>query len=476
MLINKIRKYIESNGLIKPGERVIVGVSGGPDSMALLHILKNLAPSLNCEVLAAHLNHGLRVEAGAEEIFVKEKCRAWGIKYYSSRVSVADLAQLQKTTLEDTGRNARYQYFNQLRELTGSQLIATAHHYDDVAETVLLHLLRGSGIKGLRGILPRSGNLIRPLLMASKEELLDYLQAREIDYCLDQSNNDSVYLRNRIRHGLIPYLQKEFNPRIVGKLNQLALIARDENEALEEESRRLWDGVFLEDEEKYLVLDNQALSLLPKAYQRRIILRAFAQLTSESEWNLEDVQKVLELSHKQGSSLTLQLKKKVRVNKSYDRMVFSTLSVEPLSFQYEVQVPGKIEIPETGASYEFSVVKREDYCPEREDIYLDYDNLPETIYLRSRRPGDFLRPQGMTGSKKLKKYFIDSKVPYYERDRVALLATEDREILAVLGLGVFRTAAISSNTRTVLLIKKSNAGENRGSNDAPVILPMMNNN
>ena len=474
MLNNKIKKYIEQNGLIEPGERVIVGVSGGPDSIALLHILQNLAPSLHCEVLAAHLNHGLRAEAGAEELFVQEKCKAWGIDCYSRSVSVADLARAQKTTLEDTGRNARYQFFNELRERTGAQRIATAHHYDDGAETVLLHLLRGSGIKGLRGILPRSGNLIRPLLMVSKEELLTYLQAREIDYCLDQSNDDPVYLRNRIRHSLIPYLQKEFNPRIVVKLNQLAFIARDENEALEEESRRLWVGVLLKEEGDSLVLDNQALILLPRAYQRRIILRAFAQLTSESEWNLEDVQKVLELSHKQGSSLTLHLKKKVRVNKSYDRMIFTTQRLESLSFQYEVSVPGQVEIPETGETYQFTLLKWEDYYPESEDIYLDYDRLPAKIYLRSRRAGDIFRPQGMTGSKKLKKYFIDLKVPYFERDRVALLANDGREIFAVLGLGISRMAAISSDTRTVLLIKKSRAGENRCSEDSP--LPRMNNN
>jgi tRNA(Ile)-lysidine synthase len=295
--------------------------------------------------------------------------------------------------------------------------------------------------------------------MVNKEELLNYLQAKEIDYCLDQSNNDSVYLRNRIRHGLIPYLQKEFNPRIVGKLNQLALIARDENEALEEESRRFWDRLLLKEEKCSLVLDNQALILLPRAYQRRIILRAFANLTGESEWNLEDVQKVLELSEKKGSSLTLQLKKQVRVNKSYDKMIFTTLSIEPLSFKYKVSVPGRIEITETGEIYQFTLINREDYSPQSEDIYLDYDMLPETFYLRSRQVGDIFRPQGMNGSKKLKKYFIDIKVPYYDRDRVALLAAEEREVLAVLGLGISRMAAISSDTRMVLLIKKVKSRE-----------------
>ncbi len=463
MLENKIKKYIEANGLIEPGQRIIVGVSGGPDSMALLHILKNLAPGWNCEIMAAHLNHGLRAEAATEQLFVEAKCAAWGIVCYSRSVAVAELARVHKTTLEDTGRNARYQYFNELLESTGAQLIATAHHYDDVAETVLLHLLRGAGIKGLRGILPRNGNLIRPLLTTSKEELLNYLQARGIDYCLDQSNNDSLYLRNRIRHGLIPYLQKEFNPRIVGKLNQLALIARDENEALEEESRCLWDRVLIKQEAATLVLDNQALVILPRAYQRRIVLRAFAELTSESEWNWEDVQKVLELSSKKGSSLSLQMKKKVQVNKSYDRMVFTTFSMEFPSFNYKVSVPGKLELLETGDTYEFTLVKREEFYPRSSHIYLDYDKLPPSVYLRSRRPGDIFRPQGMTGSKKLKKYFIDLKIPYRERDRIVLLASAAGEIWAVFGFGISRKAAISNNTRTVLVIKNLRAGENRGS-------------
>ncbi|MDD4801779.1 MAG: tRNA lysidine(34) synthetase TilS [Syntrophomonas sp.] len=454
MLANQVKKYIDANGLIQPGQKVIVGVSGGPDSMALLHIMLTLAAALQIEVIAAHLNHGLRVEAGAEEAFVMEKCRTWGITCYSRSVSVTALAQANKTTLEDTGRNARYQYFKELQELTGAQLIATAHHADDMAETVLLHLLRGSGIKGLRGIQPRSGKVIRPLLAFNKTELVNYLQAREIDYCLDQSNDDQAYLRNRIRHGLIPYLQKEFNPQIMGKLNQLALIARDENEALEEETRRIWPDTVLKEDENTVVIDNGAMLLLPRGYQRRIILRAFARLTGESEWNLDDVQKVLELSRKKSSALTLQLKKKVQVNKSYDKMIFTTQPIETTSFQYKVVVPGELKIAETGAAYQFLLVKREEYYPLDGDIGLDYHRLPANIYLRSREPGDIFRPQGMSISKKLKKYFIELKIPYYERDRAALVAGEDHEILAVLGFGISRTAEINSSTRNILVIRR----------------------
>jgi len=455
MLNSKVKKYIEQNKLIQPGDMVIVGVSGGPDSMALLHILNNIASSLDFKVAAAHLNHGLRPEAGAEEAFVKETCEQLGITCYSCTVPVAELAKEQKTTVEDAGRNARYGYFNQLLKEIGAQHIATAHHHDDVAETVLLHFLRGSGIKGLRGIMPVNGNLIRPLLTVTKEELLTYLQERNINYCLDKSNNDPYYLRNRIRHGLIPYLQKEFNPRIVGKLNQLALIAKDENEALEEEAGRLWTGVILKEDKESLIINLKTLSLLHRAYQRRIILRAFAQLSGETGWSLDDVEKVLDLSSKQGSSLTLQLKKKVRVNKSYDTMVFTTCIQESVKFLYKVSIPGRVEIAETEEVYSFELVDRQNFSPDIGDIYLDYDRLPETLCLRSRRVGDIYKVPGMFGTKKLKKLFIDLKIPSSERDRIALLTGEDHEVYAVLGIGISRTAAINPNSRSILLIKKA---------------------
>lgn len=453
MLTRKIKKYIEENKLIQSGERVIVAVSGGPDSMALLHILHNLSAVLDFEIVAAHLNHGLREVAAVEEAFVKKNCQTISVPCYSQTVQVAELAREQKTTLEDAGRNARYSYFHRLLEELDAQKIATAHHHDDVAETVLLHLLRGTGIKGLRGILPINGALIRPLLTVSKEELHDYLHNEQISFCLDQSNDDVYYLRNRIRHGLIPYLQAEFNPRIVGKLNQLALIARDENEALEKESIAYWNRIVEHEDDVTVVLNNSALTLIHRAYQRRIILQVFSRLTGESGWSLEDVEKVLDLTVKNGSSFTLHLKKKVRVNKSYDRMVFTTRQQDRVKFSYKISVPSRVEILETEKTYVITHISKEDFKPEPGDIYLDYDLLPETLYLRSREEGDILRPIGMSGSKKVKKFFADLKVPYYERDRIPLLAGSGHEIYAALSLGISRMAMINSETRSILLIK-----------------------
>jgi tRNA(Ile)-lysidine synthetase, N-terminal domain/tRNA(Ile)-lysidine synthetase, C-terminal domain len=454
MLTSKIRKYIEENKLLQSGDRVIVAVSGGPDSMALLYIMHHLSSILNFEITAAaHLNHGLRESADQEEAFVKNICVGLDIQFFSRRTPVAQLAREQKMTLEDAGRKARYQFFDELRERLDAQKVATAHHRDDMAETVLLHFLRGSGIKGLRGILPGQGGLIRPLLAVSKDELKEYLTAEGIPYCVDLSNEDTYYMRNRIRHGLIPYLQAEFNPRIASKLNQLALIARDENAAIEEECSKHWNKVIEYENQDKLIINMQAFNMLHRAYQRRIILQAFARLTDESGWSLDDVEKVLDLSLKSGSSLTLHLKKRVQVNKSYDKMIFTTRSQETGSYSYMVQMPGCVTIPETGSTWQISKVKKEDYKPQPGEICLDYDLLPPELYLRSRQPGDVFRPFGMSGSKKIKKLLIDLKIPCPERNRITLLTGSGPEIYAALNLGISRLAAVSSNTRYILLIK-----------------------
>ncbi|MEA4924814.1 MAG: tRNA lysidine(34) synthetase TilS [Syntrophomonadaceae bacterium] len=455
MLISKIKKFIEENKLLQAGDRVIVAVSGGPDSIALLYILHNLSSILDFEIsAAAHLNHCLRESADQEEAFVKSICANLDVPFFSQRIAVAQMAREQKMTLEDAGRHARYQFFNQLREKLGAHKIATAHHCDDVAETVLLHFLRGSGIKGLRGILPGQGGLIRPLLTASKAELRAYLEAEDIPYCLDLSNNDTYYMRNRIRHRLIPRLQEEFNPRIIEKLNQLALIARDENAVIEEECNQHWRSLVETEDNDTLVVNTKTLGILHRAYQRRIILQVLGRLTDESGWSLDDVEKVMELSLKPGSSLTLHLKKKVQVNKSYDRMIFTTRSWGSTEFGYNVQVPGRLVIPEIGSTYLISKIAKDDFKPETGDTCLDYDLLPPELCLRSRQTGDVFRPPGMSGSKKIKKLFIDLKVPCPERTRIPLLAGPDHEIFAVLGLGVSRLVKVNANTRYILLIKK----------------------
>ena len=211
-MLAKVLQYIKEHNLITPGDLLVAGISGGPDSMALLHILLQLRPRLNFELVAAHLNHGLRPEAAAEEEFVRDYCQARQVPFYSRRVDIEEIAVRDKKSVEEAGRNCRYQYFNELVAQLGGTRIATAHHRDDNAETVLLNIIRGSGIKGLRGIRPVNGIIIRPLLCVDKNEIETYLAENSVKYCIDLSNYSTDYLRNRIRHNLLPLLEQDYNP------------------------------------------------------------------------------------------------------------------------------------------------------------------------------------------------------------------------------------------------------------------------
>lgn len=453
-MVNRVQIFIESNNLIKAGELVILGVSGGPDSMALLHIMLDLSARMGFRIAVAHLNHCLRPEADEEETFILETCKEMGIECFARRVLIEELARERQSGLEETGRYARYSFFEEIRQAHGGHHVATAHHSDDAAESVLLHLLRGTGIKGLRGIMPQNGVVIRPLLRVSKDELLGYLDLNQIRYFHDQTNEDQYYLRNRIRIKLIPLLQQEFNPRIVDKLNQLASVAGAENQVMEEQTEILWQRVLLQKEYSTLILDNEGLSCLPLAFRRRIVRKALSFLTS-AEWGIEDVETVLAFSARDniGSAQALHLKKKVRVIKSYDKMVFTIQPAERACFLHELPIPGRVVIPASDYCYQAEVVDRRDYVPRPEAIGLDFECLTQPLYLRSRQTGDYFFQPGLNGRKKLKKYLIEARVPYYDRDRIVLLTGEGHEVYAALGLFVSNKASITSQTRSVLRIE-----------------------
>ena len=458
-MLNTIRHDIRDYDLIRPGDKVIVALSGGPDSMALLHILKRLGLEAGFEIVAAHINHGLRSEAEPEQQFVEEQCQSLHIPCYTAVIDVRDLARQAKTSLEDAGRQARYGFLNTLLKDLGAQSIATAHHQDDQAETVLLHLLRGAGLQGLRGIMPRNGNLIRPLLQLSKAVLLSYLHEHKIDFCLDQSNQDQSFVRNRIRHQLIPLLQEDYNPRIVDNLNRLADIIRAENELIEEFMEKYWLQLVIEQDAHRLAIDYHGLASLPLAAQRRIVLRALSAAGGAAGWEGRDVEKVLELLKKMGSAKVLQFKKGVMINKSYDRIIFTNDWQKPVTFKIDIRIPGQTEVP-GGINYQFFLKDAGGVRPTAEEVCLDYDKLNLPLVIRSREAGDLVQPAGFVGHKKLKKYFNEQKVPFWERAQVAVLASQGGEIYAVLGYCTCQPAVVSLQSKNILLIKKAGIENN----------------
>lgn len=456
-MLDLVKNYMQKHAMVKPGDLVILGVSGGPDSMALLYIMKQLASQGNFLIAAAHLNHCLREEADQEEHFVKSYCQQWQVPFYSRKAKITEVAAQRRQSLEEAGRDERYRFFRELQAELGAASIATAHHEDDAAETVMHHLIRGSGLKGLRGILPVSQGIIRPLLCANRCQIERFLDDNSIKYCTDLSNFESVYMRNRIRHELIPFLKKEFNPRIVEALNQLAEIVREENAAIEMETERMWAGLAAE-KPSGVAMDVAKLNDLPRAYQRRLVLKALSLVADEGGWRLKDVDYVLSLLNKPGSDKRLQLSRGVAVAKVYDKLEFSQERWEVAAFCYKVDIPGKMYIAEINFGIITDIIKKNAFNPEPGDIYLDYDRLHLPLFIRSRRIGDRFKPAGFEGSKKIKDYFIDLKIPARERDYIPLLASQE-EIYAVIGYRVASAAMVTKETQNILVIKRYDYGK-----------------
>lgn len=451
----KVLAFILEEGLVKPGDCLVLGVSGGPDSMALLHIMAALRGSLDIDIAAAHVDHGLRPAAREEQDYVEAACRRLGVDFFKHRIDARRIAAAEQKTLEEAGRDERYRFFREVARQIGAGLIATAHHRDDVAETVLLHLLRGSGLKGLRGILPRQGDVLRPLLGVDKEAILLYLKRGNIRYYIDESNADLSFTRNRIRHELIPLLQSGYNARIVDNLNQLARMARDENRWLEELAGEGYKAALLPDAggRDEIVLNTAILQGQPAACQRRVLYAALSRLGGPTGWEMRDIEAVRNLQNKPGSARIVHLKKGLRVRKVYNQLIFSKGMPEPGSFFYPIkELPCLIDVRETGERFVLELVD-EIGGGSPSDLYLDYDRIDGELCLRSRQDGDRFRPAAGQGGKKLKKYFIDVKVPWEKRQTMALLAV-GKEILAIPGMDLSQTVRPDSSTRRYLAVRK----------------------
>lgn len=444
-------RYMQAHQMALPGDRIIVGVSGGADSMVLLHILKRFAGQADLMLFAAHLNHGLRPESAREEDLVHEVCNRWQIPFYSEKVDVADEACRARKSLEEAGRDCRYRYFAHLAQQLGANRIATAHHQNDQAESVLLHLLRGSGIRGLQGMLPVNGELIRPLLCVDRQRIEQYAREHHIPYCQDESNQDPVFMRNRIRLKLIPFLEQDFNPRIVDGLNRLAAIAQEENQALEQYTEQLWPQVAREEGDS-VQLSIPELARQPAALQNRLIYKALREVSGSSDWGGNDIRRIRDLLTGSGSSRVLKLGHHTQVGQVYDRLLLARHLKESPPFCYSATIPGQVDIPETGITYVLEVVDRERWEPQADTTYLDMDQLSGPFLIRSRQKGDRFSPVGFTGSKSLKKYFMEQKIPARERNKIPLFVS-GQKIYAVLGHRVDQQAAVKTSTQRILVIK-----------------------
>lgn len=292
-VIDTIKKY----NLIKENDSIVIGVSGGPDSICLLHILNEIKNELNFKIYVAHINHMIRKEADSETEYVKEFCKNLGIECYIKRIDVVEIANNLKRGTEETGRQIRYEFFNEILEKTNSNKIATAHNNNDKVETILMNILRGSGTSGLKGIEAIRDNMyIRPLINTSREEIEEYCEINKLEPKIDESNNENIYTRNKIRNIVIPYIKQEFNPNIIKTINRLSEVANEENEYLNKVTENEFNELLLEKANNSYVLNLKAFNKLELVIKRRVILYTINEILSSTtgieKVNIDDIIKL----------------------------------------------------------------------------------------------------------------------------------------------------------------------------------------
>lgn len=456
-IIEQVTSYISYHGMIQPGETVLAAVSGGADSVALLHMLKALRKKLNINIHVAHLDHMFRGEESQQDAeFVAALCRGWNVPYTIEAVNVSDYKVRQRLSNQVAAREVRYRFLEQVAQSQNCHRIALGHHADDQAETVILNLLRGTGPTGLAGISPiRDGRYIRPLLGIRRSDIELYCQENSLPYRNDSSNCKTEYLRNRVRIQLLPQLEEQYNPEIVDALIRLADICRAEDKFIEEQTNALYQTLITDEKDK-IIINSKELSKVDLALRRRVLRQVYRQATGgKRELSFFHV----ELLIKQACSvnpIVIELPGDINCSIHYNKMIFHRrkVNIESPNYCYRLNVPGKTIINEVGYCITAELLtscENPATLPEREAV-LDYGLTGQELFVRPRRPGDIFKPQGVKGKVKLKKFLIDQKVPRGMRNYIPLICNK-QEIIWVGGLRVGEYWKVTKDSKIILHLK-----------------------
>ena len=455
-LAARVRRFAVRERLWPASGRVVAAVSGGGDSVALLRLLGELAAT--GEVVLAgvvHVNHQLRAAADRDEAFCASLAAAAGVPFDVARVDVAAVARAARCSVEVAARDARYGVFEEVRTRRLAECVAVAHTRDDQAETVLLRLLRGAGTRGLRGALPRRGAVVRPLLTCGRAELRDYLRAAGATWVDDETNADTAILRNRIRHDLLPRLERDYRPSVARVLARTATLAGDDDAYL----ARIADTAAADltsKEEGGLALDGRGMLALPPAIRRRVARLLLERAGARRAVRFADVERLLTLCR--GRSAARGEVAGVALERfAADRvLIIKGAAPRPHIPPRTLEVPGEVEIPEAGPGWrvcaEGPIERTSAPPPARLCVLLDAAAALAPFAVRGRVPGDRLRPLGLGGTKTLQDLFVDRKVPRAERDRTPVVVDAAGRIVWVVGLALAEAAAAPEGGGDVVVL------------------------
>lgn len=441
-VLRTIRKY----KLLDKGDSIVIGVSGGPDSVALFHALYELKRMYSLNIIVAHLNHLLRGEDSLkDERYVVKLAKKFNVPVIMKKTDVLKFSKEQHVTVEEAGRIARYNMFNRIAKDLKVDKIALAHHFDDQAETVLMRIIRGTGISGFGGIFPvrehKGLTVIRPLLECSKKEILNYLKLKKIKAREDKTNISEIYFRNRIRNELLPILEKKYNLQIRSHLVKFAEIARYQQDFIDKIADNISERVFEPEPEiagsTELIKDKIAYS--HPAIQYSIIRKAVLLTGCDlAKFNFEHIDAILKLVESPEGNKELHLPENMTVVKRYNKLIFIKDRCDILKkkeYKYSLSEKGKTELRELGIKLKIEEFNKKIRIKKSSKIaYFDKSGVSFPLFVRNRRIGDKFSPFGLGGKfKKLKDFFIDEKIPIEIRDTVPLLVDSKDRILWVAG-------------------------------------------
>lgn len=456
-MIDKVINTIYENNMFIKGDKVIVAVSGGPDSMCLLNILYRLKDELGISLAVAHVNHGLRgEEADEDEAYVKKFCDSIKVEYYSIKIDIYKISKEKGISCESAGRESRYEFFEDVRKKINAQKIALAHNANDQAETVLMRIIRGTGLDGLIGIKPvRDGKFVRPLINSTRDEIEEYCRVNDISCRIDKTNFENIYTRNKIRLELLPYIKENFNKDIIGTLIRLSNIIEKDNEFIEQVSEEKYKKYCENNSEKVIIYSRAFRE--PEAIVTRIIRRAYNDLKG----NLYDLEKIhiydIINIQKNSTGKKIMLKGGIEASNNYgDIQIYKFKAQDSTNIkkQYNLEL-GTNEALEFSLKVSLRKIDKEEKVSLKNNNlikFFDYDKIKNNILLRYRREGDRFNPFGMKGSKKLKDIFIDMKIPKEERDKIPLVCFGD-EIAWIVGYKVSDRFKVDKETKNILEIK-----------------------
>ena len=480
---NKVINFIDLHHMIEDGDLIVTGVSGGADSVCLLHLLWRLSRERSFRLIAVHVDHGVRAESAEDAAYVEQLCNTLKIPLHIHTVDMNSYAAEHKLSSEEAGRQLRYAAFEEVlgqHRGTGCGRIAVAHNANDRAETMLFHLFRGSGMKGLASIRPVRGLVIRPLLCLEREEIERYLAEHHLEYCQDSTNGEDKYTRNRIRHHILPYAEQEVCSGAVEHMGELADILSETEDYLERQTMQLYrtyvEEIHLPELPAGVVPDVETLCLCVRckrllsedpAMYKRVLLACMEYLTPHrKDVTGQHIADLTELMSKNGNR-QLSLPNGIKAYKEYDRLILYRSGTgvadrnhdEEAKEAYMIEPPAKICVPDD-VTYTFTLiennadcdVKQQNIQENRYTKWFDYDKITTTLMLRTRQQGDYLTIDTALHTKSVKQYMINEKIPKRQRDSMYILA-DGPHILWIPGYRISERYKVDQSTRRILEVR-----------------------